>query len=79
VDVKTGMCHIQEEHKLGMFKNMEMRKMLGLKRNIVTGDWQNLHTEELQDWYSSTNIIIVVCSVPIHSIFFYIIPGYHFL
>jgi hypothetical protein len=53
-----------------MFKNMVLRKILGPKRNSITGGWQNLHIEELQDRYSSPNIIKVVSSVPVHSILF---------
>jgi hypothetical protein len=35
---------------------------LGLKRDGVTGEWRRLHNEELNDLYSSPNIIRVIIS-----------------
>jgi len=36
------------------------RRIIGPKRNEVTGEWRKLHNEELNDLYSSTNIVQVV-------------------
>jgi hypothetical protein len=36
--------------------------MFGPKRNEVTGEWRKLHSEELNDLYSSPNIIWVIKS-----------------
>jgi len=33
---------------------------LGLKRDEVRGEWRKLHNEELNDMYSSPNIIRVI-------------------
>jgi len=35
------------------------RRIIGPKRNEVTGEWRKLHNEELNDLYSSMNIVQV--------------------
>ena len=47
---------------VGMFKNRVLRKIFGPKRDEVTGQSRKLHTEELNDLYSSPNIILVIKS-----------------
>jgi hypothetical protein len=37
-----------------------LRKVFGPKRDKVTGEWRKLHNEELNDLYSSPNIVQVV-------------------
>ena len=37
-----------------------LRKILGLKRDEVTGEWKRLRNEELSDLYFSPNIIRVI-------------------
>ena len=37
-----------------------MLRILGPKRDEVTGEWRKLHTEELNDLYSSPNIIRLI-------------------
>jgi hypothetical protein len=39
-----------------------LRKIFGPKRDEVTGEWRRLHNEELNDLYSSPNIIRVIKS-----------------
>jgi hypothetical protein len=39
-----------------------LRKIFGPKRAEVTGEWRKLHNEELNDLYSSPNIIRVIKS-----------------
>jgi len=34
-----------------------LRRIFGPKRDEVTGDWKSLHNEELNDLYSSPNIL----------------------
>ena len=38
------------------------RRIFGPKRNKVTGEWRKLHNEELNDLYSSPNIVQVTKS-----------------
>jgi hypothetical protein len=40
-----------------VFENRVMRKIYGPKRDDVTGEWRKLHNEELNNLYSSPNII----------------------
>ena len=45
-----------------MFENRVLKKIFGPKRDEVTGEWRKLHNEELNDLYSSPNIIRVIKS-----------------
>ena len=45
-----------------MFESGVLRKIFGAKRDEVTGEWRKLHKEELNDLYSSPNIIRVIKS-----------------
>jgi hypothetical protein len=48
---------MREEGRLRMFENMVLRRIFGHKRDEVTGEWRKLHNEELNDLYSTPNII----------------------
>jgi hypothetical protein len=41
-------------------ENRVLRRIFGTKRDEVTGDWRKLHNEELQNLYSSPNIIRII-------------------
>ena len=45
-----------------MFENMVLRRIFGPRRDEVTGEWRRLHNEELNDLYSSLNIVWVIKS-----------------
>jgi len=45
-----------------MFENMVLRRIFGPRRDEVTGDWRRLHKEEINDLYSSPNIVRVIKS-----------------
>ena len=45
-----------------MFENRVLRRIFGAKGNGVTGEWRKLHNEELNDLYSSPNIVRVIKS-----------------
>ena len=45
-----------------MFENGVLRRIFGLKRDEVIGEWKKLHDGELNDLYSSPTIIRVIKS-----------------
>ena len=53
---------LREERKLRVFENMVLRRIFGPRRDEVTGEWRRLHNEELNDLYSSPNIVRVIKS-----------------
>jgi len=53
---------LREECRLRVFENRVLRRVLGSKRDEVTGEWRKLHNEELMDLYSLPSIVRVVKS-----------------
>jgi hypothetical protein len=53
---------LQEERNLRVFDNVVLRRIFGPRRDEVTGEWRRLHNEELNDLYSSPNIVQVIKS-----------------
>jgi len=53
---------LREKHRLKVFENRMLRKILGPKRHKVTGEWRRLLKQELYDLQSSPNIIQVTKS-----------------
>ena len=45
-----------------MFENRVLRRILGPKRDEITGEWRKLRNEELNDLYCSPNIVRVIKS-----------------
>jgi len=39
-----------------------LRRIFGPRRDEVTGEWRRLHNGELNDLYSSPNIVLVIKS-----------------
>ena len=58
---ETWSLTLQEERKLRVFENRVLRKIFEPRRE-VTGEWRRLHYEELNDLYSSPNIVRVIKS-----------------
>jgi hypothetical protein len=46
-----------------VFENRVLRRILGSKRDEVTGDWRKLHNEGFHNLYSSPNIIRMIKSM----------------
>jgi hypothetical protein len=59
---ETWSLTLKEEQRLRVFENRVLRRMFGPKRDEATGEWRRLHKEELNDLYSSPNIIRVIKS-----------------
>jgi len=53
---------LTEERGLRVFENRVLRRIFGLNRDEVTGEWRKLHHEELNDLYSLPNIVRVIKS-----------------
>ena len=45
---------------LRVFENWVLSRIFDPKRDDVTREWRKLHKEELNDLYSSTNIVRVI-------------------
>ena len=59
---ETWSLTLREERKLKVFENMVLRRIFGPRRDEVTGGWRRLHNEELNDLYSSPNMVRVIKS-----------------
>ena len=53
---------LREEHRLRVCENRVLSRICGSKRDGVTRQWRKLHNEELNDLYSSHNIVWVIKS-----------------
>jgi cell division protein FtsL len=52
----------REERTLREFENRMLRRIFGPKRDEVTGEWRELHYEEFNDLYWSSNIVQMIKS-----------------
>jgi hypothetical protein len=53
---------LREEQRLRLFKNRVLRRISGPKRDEVTEEWRKQNNEELNDLYSTPNIIQLIRS-----------------
>ena len=58
----TWSLPLRDERRLRVFENRVMRRIFGLKRDKVTGEWREIHNEELKNVYCSPNINRVIKS-----------------
>ena len=56
------VANIAGGKKLRVFENMMLRRIFGTTRDEVMGQLRRLHNEELNDLYSSPNIVQVIKS-----------------
>jgi len=59
---ETLLLTLKDERKLRVFDNMVLRRIFGPRRDEVMGEWRRLHNKELNDLYSSPNIVRVIRS-----------------
>ena len=48
---ETWSLTLRDERKLRVFENMALRRILGPRRDEVTGEWRRFYNEELNDLY----------------------------
>jgi hypothetical protein len=53
---ETWSLSLREEHRLRMFENRVLRRILGPKRDEVMGEWRKLHSGELHNFYLCPSI-----------------------
>jgi hypothetical protein len=58
-ECETWSLTLREEHRLRVYKNRLLRRILGPKRDEMTGGWRKLHNE-LHGLYSSPSIISMI-------------------
>jgi hypothetical protein len=54
---ETWTLTLWEEHRLRVSENRVLRRMFGPKQDEVTGEWRKLHSGEIDNLYSSPDII----------------------
>jgi len=59
---ETWSLTLREGRKLRVFENMVLRRIFGPRKDEVTGEWKRLYNEELNDLYTSPNIVRVIKS-----------------
>jgi len=59
---ETWSLTLREERKLRVFEKKVLRRIFGPSRDEVKREWRRLHNEELNDLYSSPNIVRVIKS-----------------
>ena len=56
------VTHIDEGTNLKVSENRVLRRIFGPKRDEVRGEWRKLHNDELNNLYSSPNIVRMIKS-----------------
>jgi len=56
---ETWLLKLRDEWRLRVFENKVLRRIFGPRTDEVTREWRKLHNEELNDLYSSPNIVQV--------------------
>ena len=54
---ETWSLILREERTLSVFENRVLRRIFGLKRDEVTGEWRKLHNEEFKNLHSLRSIV----------------------
>ena len=59
---ETWSLTLREERKLRVFENIVLRRIFGPRRDEITWEWRRLHNVEVNDLYSSPNVVWVIKS-----------------
>ena len=59
---ETWSLTLREERRLKASEHRVVRRIFGPMRDEETGEWRKLHNEDLNDLYSSPNIVRVIKS-----------------
>jgi hypothetical protein len=59
---ETWSLTLREERRMSVFENRVLWRIFGPTMDEVTREWRKLHNEELNDLYSSPNIVRVIKS-----------------
>jgi hypothetical protein len=54
---ETWCLTSREEHRLRVFENRVLRRIFGLKRDEIMGEWRKSHSRMLHNLYSSPDVI----------------------
>ena len=57
---ETWSLTLREDHRLMVFESRVLRRIFRPRKDKVTREWRKLHNEELNDLYSSPNIVQVI-------------------
>jgi hypothetical protein len=63
---KTCSLTLRKQHRLKVFENRVLKRILGTKRVEVMGEWRKLHSGKLHNLYSSPNINTTTTTTPWH-------------
>jgi hypothetical protein len=59
---ETWLLTLREECRLRVFENRMLKRIFGPGKDEVTEEWRRLHNEEINDLYSSPDIVWVIKS-----------------
>jgi len=59
---ETWLLTLRKERRPRVFENSVLKKIFGPKKEEVRREWRKLHNKELNDLYSSSNIVWVLKS-----------------
>ena len=59
---ETWSLTLREESRLRVFESRVLRRIFWPRRDELTGEWRELYKEEINDLYSSPNIVRVIKS-----------------
>jgi hypothetical protein len=62
-ECETWSIILKDERRLRLSENRVLRRIYGVKRGELKGEWRKLHNEELNDLYFSPNIGRVTKSI----------------